>query len=315
MIAALIILGILCVLILLTIWIARWTYGIAFHSPDGKKYDAHSIPEDNEQYAPIRERMLQMVDALSKLPCERVSITSRDGLRLSARYYHTADGAPLDISFHGYRGHALRDFCGGAMLSLREGHNLLLIDQRAHGDSEGKTISFGILERFDALDWIDYARERFGKDLPILLYGISMGGATVLMTSGLPLPPNVKGIIADCPYSSPKDIIQKVARGMGYPPRLAFPFIALGARLFGHFNLGAATAAEAVKRSPVPILILHGDDDRFVPQTMSAVVADANPKMVTRHLFPGAGHGLCFMVDRERYDRLVHEFLQTLDLS
>ena len=304
----------LVVIAALTVAASRWAFNITFYSPHGDRYDPRSIPAEKPQYQAVRDRMIAMVDRIEKIPFERVYITSHDGLRLAARYYHIKDGAPLDICFHGYRGHALRDFCGGAMAGMEMGHNVLLIDERAHGESQGKVIAFGIKERIDCKSWIDYAITRFGGDVSILLYGISMGGATVLMASGLELPVNVKGIVADCPYSSPKEIILDVAKKMHFPPKLVFPLIALGARLFGGFDVCAVTAEEAVKHATVPILIMHGDDDRFVPAHMSEGVPRANPQLVTRHLFAGAGHGLCYLTDKEKYIGLVRDFSKQLGL-
>ena len=113
--------------------------------------------------------MRRIYQQLTNRPCESVTIVSADGLTLSGRYYHVRDGAPLDLCFHGYRSHPFTDFSGGAELSLSMGHNLLLVDQRAHGKSEGRTISFGILERQDVLCWANYAAERFGDQVQIIL--------------------------------------------------------------------------------------------------------------------------------------------------
>ena len=292
------------VAVLFVLCIAYTTYRMAFYSPRNGQNDIHNIP-DGEQYQAGRDKMIKMIDDLAAIPFERVYITSHDGLRLSGRYYHTTDGAPVDICFHGYRATSVRDFSGGAMLSLENGRNLLLVDQRAQGESEGHTITFGIKERHDCLRWVEYVIERFGAVTRIMLYGISMGGATVLMASGLPLPPNVRGIVADCPYSSAKDIIIKVCRDMHIPPTLAYPFLALGARLYGGISLSKVTAAQAVKSAKVPIVIIHGEDDRFVPCDMSRDIELANPTLITRHTFPGAAHGLSFMADFSRYRGIV----------
>ncbi len=293
--------------------VARWTYNIAFSTPKHRTENFYDIP-NSEQYAAKKDDMIQMIRTLDQTPYEDVWITSHDGLRLHGKYYHVRDGAPVAIGFHGYRGTSIRDFCGGSKIAFEEGQNMLLIDQRAQGKSEGRTITFGIKERFDCLSWINYVIERFGADTQILLYGVSMGGATVLMASGLDLPPQVKGIVADCPYSSPKDIIRKVAKDFHYPVRIAYPFVKLGARIYGQFRLEDMTAEEAVKDAKVPILIIHGDDDRFVPMEMSRVVAEANPKCVSYQTFAGAGHGLSYIVDYDRYSALIRSFMkQVLD--
>ena len=188
-------------------------YKFAFDSPNQTQNDDLHVaktPQMTERAKKIRS----MIEEARNIPFERVYITSHDGLKLSGRYYHQQDGAPLDICFHGYRGTPARDFSGGIQIMLREGHNVLMIEERAHLESEGHTITFGIKERYDALDWIQYALQRFGEDTRIILVGISMGAATVLMASELELPEQVKGIVADCPYTSPEVIIKKVCKDM-----------------------------------------------------------------------------------------------------
>lgn len=288
---------------------AYYAYRVAFYAPNK---DRDRIPRfEGEKFEPYREQMLGIFQGLMDRPCEFVTITTFDGLRLSGRYYHVADGAPLDICFHGYRSCCLTDFSGGAKLSLSMGHNLLLVDQRAHGRSQGSTISFGIKERQDLLCWVEYAVERFGKDVKILLHGISMGAATVLMASELPLPDNVKGILADCPYASPMDIILHVGRNHPIPPWLMKPFVILGAKIFGGFDVRETDAYRAVKNAKVPILILHGESDTFVPCEMSNLVLH-NPQLVKRFTFPGADHGISYLVDTPRYERLVREFAESV---
>ena len=284
-----------------------YAYRIAFFSPAENR---EKIPEvSGDMYAPYKSLLKEMFRETIERPFEPVTIRSHDGLTLFGRYYHTADGAPLDIGFHGYRSCYVADFCGGGTMSLSQGHNLLLIDQRAHGKSEGKSISFGINERKDALSWINYAIARFGPGTKICLYGVSMGAATVLMAAGLDLPENVKGIIADCPYNDPTDIIVEVGKKTHYPSWFTTFFTWLGAFLYGGFNLRETNAVKAVQNTKVPILIIHGEDDTFVPAYMSKQVQQANPKMVRRETFPGAGHAMSYMLDTGRYWRLATEFM------
>ena len=285
------------------------TYWIVFYSPHPRQNDEMHLPT-GEQYDERAGQMCALVDALLAVPCQSVSIRSRDGLRLCARYYPGRERASVAICFHGYRATARRDFSGGARYLIDRGFHVLLVDERAQGASAGHTMTFGVRERYDCLDWIAFARERFGADTPIALYGISMGAATVLMAAGLELSDNVRCVVADCPYSAPGDIIRSVCRRTGLPAGLLWPFVWLGARIFGGFDINAASAAEAVKKARVPILIFHGEDDRYVPCAMSAEIRDANPAIVERHTFPGAAHGLSFLVDPERYKALLTEFLQ-----
>ncbi len=286
-------------------------YRRVFYSSPNRKEDIRKIP-DNEQYAKGKPIMLGLIDEMEQIPFEEVYIESFDGLKLFGRYYHVCDGAPIQIQFHGYRGTAIRDFCGGNKLAREMGQNTLVVDQRSHGRSEGKTICFGIKEKYDCLAWINYATERFG-DVPIVISGVSMGGATVLMASELELPENVKCIVADCPYSSPEEIIGSECRKINIPPALGLLFIKLGARIFGNLKLSGG-AVEAVKNTKVPILILHGEADRFVPCDMSRKIQASNPEMVTLETFPDAAHGISYILDPERYGKITKEFFEKNEL-
>lgn len=201
--------------------------------------------------------------------------------------------------------------CGGLREGIDGGFNVLLVDQRAHGESEGKYLTFGVNERFDCLSWASYAAERFGNDVKIYLYGISMGASTVLMASALPLPKSVSGIVADCGYTSPKDIIFSVLRDHHVPAAPVYAVARLGAKLFCGFDLDSASAPDALSRSHIPVLFIHGDDDRFVPCRMSRENFEASAaehkKLLIVH---NAGHGLSYMLDRPAYLSALHEFLE-----
>lgn len=286
-------------------------YRIAFY-PTPLKGDKTLSALDNPQFHAQRDRINHLITSMEALPFEWVTITARDGVRLMGRYYHYADGAPLDIGFHGYRGTCVRDFCGGARISMELGHNVLLVEERSQGKSEGRCITFGILERLDCLDWLAYANQRFGCP-PITLYGVSMGAATVLMATELDLPANVRGIIADSPYSTPLDIICQVGRNnMHLPPALTRILATAAARIYGKFDLQAASAAEAVKKASVPILIIHGENDHFVPCGMSSVIAANCAAPLQLETFPDAEHGLSFLADTPRYESLVRTFMQNI---
>lgn len=286
---------------------AYYAYRIAFYSPSKRKEHNPDVP--GAGYDPHRAEMRRIYQRLKERPCEFVTITSHDGLTLSGRYYHVMDGAPLDIGFHGYRSSPITDFSGGSELSFQMGHNLLLVDQRGHGKSGGRTIAFGIQERQDLLRWVEYAIDRFGQDIKILLYGISMGGATVLMASELPLPANVKGIVADCPYADPLEIIAHVGKKMPIPLWMVRLFVIWGAKIFGGFDLTETDARKAVEHTQIPILIIHGESDTLVPQDMSDIVQH-NPDMIARHTFPGADHGISYLLDPARYRRIITAFVQ-----
>lgn len=298
---------IIAALILTAAALSYYAYRKAFLSDRKRQEDWDGfIRRAGEEGPQVRELMEQ----LKEITAEDVFINSFDGLKLHGRYYHVKDGAPLDIQFHGYNGNAMRDFCGGNKISRESGHNSLLIDQRAHGMSRGKTISFGINERKDCLSWVRYAVERFGEDTEIVLSGVSMGAATVLMASDLGLPKNVKAIVADCGYSSPKAIINKVMRDSGLPDKLMYPFVWLGAMVFGKFNLTESSAVSAVSESDVPILIIHGGADDFVPCYMAEEIYKACRSEKKLLIVPGAGHGMSYLVDKDLYEKTVKDFIK-----
>ena len=300
--------------LLLIILLAAFLYALYFGYKLAFQYDDPLDSPYNYPYTDQTRKVKPVLDpaiaAFLEAPYEDVSITSHDGLKLTGRYYHVSDGAPLEIQCHGYKGNPFVDFAGAWSIAKAAGRNVLLINQRCHGGSDGHTITFGVLEREDVLAWIAYANNRFGQ-IPILLNGVSMGAATVLMVSGMELPANVKGIIADCPYDAPSNIIKKVlGQDMGMPVKLVYPLIRLGGILYGRFNLNADSPVEAVKRSKLPILLIHGDDDRFVPYPMSCNIAAAAPETIAFYTISGAAHAMNYVTDPEGYTAIVTAFTE-----
>ena len=277
-----------------------------FYSPR-KKWPEYPVPE-GKIYEPHHEQMIKWIKEARSLPHAEVSIRSFDGLKLCGTYYEFQKGAPIDILFHGYHGSAKQDLSGGVYRCQRLGHNVLIVDHRAAGKSEGRVITFGVNESRDALAWVHYVIENIDPDAKILLGGISMGAATVMMASAMDLPANVVGTVADCGYTSAKDIIKKVIREMHLPADLLYPFVRLGARLYGRFDPDANSPITSMPSCRVPVIFFHGDTDAFVPMSMSEknFAACAAPKHLV--ITPGAGHGLCFPIDVDTYVREIEEF-------
>ena len=298
----------LIAVLLLGSWYA---YDISFFSPQ-KRRTTGSEPIQGEQYEAVADNIARISGIMQRIPFEEVTIKSFDGTELYGRYYHVCDGAPVEILFHGYRSHPYRDCSGGHALSRKMGFNSLVVDQRAHGRSGGHTICFGIKERRDCLYWIQYTNSRFGTDIPIILCGLSMGAATVLMSADLDLPDNVTCIIADSPYSSPVGIIEKVCRDRHYPVTLCRPFLHLGAMIYGGFCLQSCSARESLRSGKIPVLLIHGEADHFVPCSMSLELAAACASPVEVATFPDAGHGLCYMTDPVRYESVICRFLLSI---
>ncbi len=259
-------------------------------------------------YEPYHEQMRKWALEARNMPQEDFTITSFDGLKLHGTYYEYSKDAVIEIMFHGYKGNAERDLSGGVQRCFALGRSVLKVDQRTSRGSEGSVISFGINEHRDCLAWVDFVISHFGPDVKIVLTGLSMGASTVLMAAGRDLPENVVGILADCGFSSPKEIILKCAKDMGYPPKLVYPFIKLGAGIYGKFDLEEYSPLDAMTTCKLPVLFFHGEDDDFVPCEMSRKMFETcrSPKRLVT--VKGAGHGLVYVVDNDTYFKAVTEF-------
>jgi len=284
-------------------------YKIAFQSDPERQAAIEDIPE-GEMYGRLKEQMLENIDRLLVVPYERISVRSHDGLTLVGKYYAGNPGAPLIIFFHGYRSTGERDASGGFQLCREKGWNLLVVDQRAHGESGGRTITFGIRERYDCKTWAEYAARRFGPETPIFIWGISMGASTVLMASNLELPASVKGIVADCGFDTPAGIMKSTLRRWRWPQFPMYQFAALGARLFGGFRLNETSALECVKNAHLPILLVHGEADGIVPCEMSRALRSACASPVTLLTVPEASHGISWYVDLPAYQGALIRFME-----
>ena len=306
-------LAVLAAFIFLILLISYICFYMAFYVPRKKNKSEEEYPiPPGEIYEPFRETFMGWMKELKELPHEEVSIKSFDGLTLRAKYYEYAPGAPIELMFHGYRGEARRDLCGGVQRCFALKRSALIVDQRACGNSEGNVITFGIKEHRDCLDWVNFMLAHFGPDVRIILTGISMGAATVLMASGKELPPNVIGVLADCGYTSPKEIIKKVIRQIHLPANFLYPFVKLGAKLFGHFDLEELSALEEVTKCNLPVIFFHGESDDFVPCEMSRKNYEACSSTKRIFTVPGAGHGLSYPVSAEAYLKELEEFFGPL---
>ena len=249
------------------------------------------------------------------------TITSFDGLKLCA-YYLPAE-APASgkrrrnilLLMHGYRAGGLTDFAGLYRFYHEQGYDLLVPFERSHGPSEGRYICFGVKERFDCRDWAEYAVRLAGEDCNLYLSGISMGCATVLMAAGLPLPANVRAIIADCGFTSPKEILKTVLKRDYHLP--AFPLMNLTELLTkwrAGFGYSDASTLDAMRNCRIPVLFIHGEKDTFVPvqMTLDNYMACSAPKELL--IVPGAVHAAASLQDPEGYRRTALAFMKKYEV-
>ena len=264
--------------------------------------------------APLDPTIQSLSDALREIPMETVAIRSHDNYVLRARWYPVEGARRTVILVHGWHSRWYVDFSASAPFLHDHACNLLFIDQRCHGESGGDLIGYGIHERHDVLSWIEWIEQNHGG-LPLYLCGISMGAATVLMTAGLPIAGRVQGILADCGYSTPDEIVrlalQKNIGGLAGPTLAA---VNLNCKLREGFTLKDYTPIEAMTANKdVPCLFVHGDGDTLVPWRMSLenYYACQAPKDLL--IVNGATHGMSFLVDPDRYKQKILDFFGTYD--
>ena len=241
---------------------------------------------------------------------KELTIESFDGLRLLGRMIENPACRGIVLMCHGYRSNPIRDFGAQARTLYDEGFSLLMIDQRAHGGSEGKYISYGVNERFDIRDWCRRLNSLYpGK--PVILYGESMGAAAVMMAAGLSdIPPCVRAVIADCGFTSPGEILRRVMWDKYHiPPFPVYHLFALLTRLAAGFSLNGADTREALRGCKIPLLLIHGRADRFVPFSMG----EENRRAAKNSRFlpvEGAGHLCAFAAAPEKYSAALRLLFQ-----
>jgi len=246
---------------------------------------------------------------------EDLYITSYDGLRLHGLWISAPNARGTVLMAHGYRSTMLIDCHLGFELFHRLGFNILVPEQRTHGQSQGRFITFGVKESHDMQKWIAYHNAHIGN-IPLVLFGISMGASTMLYLADRLLPDNVKGIIADCGFTSPAEILSSVYTNVIHLPATPSVVAAgLFTKLFAGFSLWERDTRKILPNSRLPILLIHGDEDSFVPCKMSrqAYAACKSPKQLL--IVEGAEHGLSFPTDGYRYTAAVIDFIKQYVIS
>lgn len=252
-------------------------------------------------------------DWLSNRTMEHIIIKSDDNLALHGDYIPADEKSDtIVLCHHGYTSTGWDSCSSVAAFFVREGYDCLVVDNRAHGKSEGDYVGFGILDRYDCLSWIKYIINRFGEHKKIILYGVSMGAATVVMTSGFPdLPDNVKVIISDCAFTSPYAVFTHVLKKDYHLPE--FPVMAIN-NVFCRRNAGYGfkdySTLDAVKTTKVPILFIHGENDNFVPTNMSRENYSACQSPKDLLIVKNAGHAAAYYENVSAYEEKVKEFIK-----
>ena len=279
----------------------------------GRTHSKLSGSKANIAFSQARQ---EAAERLEKAEHEVVKIISHDGVPLVGHWIPQEHPRRIIVAMHGWRSSWGHDFGLIRDFWERSGCSVLYVDQRGQGESGGDYIGFGPIERYDCLDWVNWVTGRCGSDLPVYLWGVSMGAATVLMASDLPLPENVHGIVGDCGFTSPHAIWKHVAAN-----NLHMRFSLQGAiantmyRRRTQLDAASFSTTDALTRTSIPVLLIHGTDDRFVPveMTYENYKACQSPKKLL--IVPGAGHCMSYFLEQQRYEAIVREFWSENDRS
>ena len=256
---------------------------------------------------PTVQMRVQTYDRMQELPNDRLTQLSEDGIRLSARYYPNGASRRVAILVHGWRSSPWWDYGGLFELLYQNGYAVLAVSQRALYESEGRYVTYGVREKEDLKGWIALLLDRYGSDLSIALFGVSMGASTVLMTCGDPLPQQVKCAVADCGYTKASALFQNASKGWLPLTRLANDLILRAHCGVSYFD---ADAQKAVARSKTPTYFIHGDADEVVPVAMAEALYASCAAPKEMRIVPGAGHGDAYAVDPAGYADRILPFLE-----
>lgn len=232
--------------------------------------------------------------------------------RLVANYIPNKKSRKTAVVLHGYMSNK-ENMGAYAQMFHQLGYNVLTPDAEAHGKSQGKYVGYGWLEKTDVRKWINKVIKKNGKDSKVVVFGVSMGGATTMMTSGLKLPKQVKAFVEDCGYTSAKNEIEHEAKSLYNMPAIPrFPLVEILSgitRLKAGYFLGDASSVNQLRKNTHPMLFIHGTSDTFVPTEMvyKNYKATKGPKKLL--LVKGAKHAKSIETDHKLYYKTVKNFL------
>ncbi|MBO4869844.1 MAG: alpha/beta hydrolase [Clostridia bacterium] len=294
-----ILIGVAALFLLLEAAIAVYFFNFAIkpHPYDPyKKHDQHpelDMDAELKTYNDAKKGLLSY-------EYDTIQLISRDGLKLNGRYYHAKASRGITvIMMHGYNNNWFYQFGYDALYYLEHGCDVLLPDQRACGESEGKYITFGVYESEDCADWCYRVNEEYSPSY-IILHGISLGGATVCCAAGEKMPGNVAGIIEDCGFTSPYEQFVHNLKPMKLPPALVLPVTEMLCRMKAGFGFRQKCAVDEIKKNKLPLLVIHGAEDTFVPTWMGKKIYEAAECDKELLLVDGADHAMAYRIDGEK---------------
>lgn len=274
------------------------------------------VSGSGKAFTEMAAELTVVAEKLESSNCEIVEIVSHDGKKLVGHWHPCPGAKRIIIAMHGWRSSWSRDFAVISDFWHTNDCSVLYVEQRGQNNSDGEYMGFGLIERYDCMDWISWVNQnRNGEGLPIYLAGISMGATSVLMAAGLNLPANVRGIIADCGFTSPHAIWKHVVEKNIHLPYGGLRSAMVDALCKEKIQLGSReySTIDAMKHCRVPVLFVHGTDDHFVPieMTYENYIACVAPKRL--FVVPGAEHGMSYFLEKKGYEAEVRRFWEEND--
>jgi len=306
----------LCVLVfVILIGAGSYFYDVAINRSDEDIQlhggsDSETVPVSAMEQDLEQVKLEEVMEWTEQQSFETLELETDDGLKLKAAYLRNEEpNGKAVILAHGYKGNK-EQMPGITKFYYEQGFDVLKPDARGHGDSEGDYIGYGWHERKDYQQWVQLLIKEHNVD-SIILHGFSMGAATVLMTSGEELPPEVKGVIADSGYTSVEEELTHQLKHMYHLP--AFPLIEVTSvvtKIRAGYSFGEASSVEQVKANKLPLFIIHGDQDDLVPTRMANVLYEAATSVKDLWIVPGAGHTDAYTIAEEEYKERLLKFFE-----
>lgn len=277
---------------------------------ESKKHIAGN-PETSA-FIKVRENAAEKLEGSSN---DTVEITAWDGIKLVGHWRLCKNPKRIIIAMHGWRSSWAKDFGLIADFFHNNDCHVLYAEQRGQNNSGGEYMGFGLTERYDCLEWVNWVGTQEYGDLPVYLCGVSMGASTVLMASGFELPSNVHGIIDDCGYTSPHAIWKHVVENnlRLYYDNMMSSIADVMCREKIQVGSKDYSCQDALTKCKVPVLFIHGTDDDFVPVEMTYENYKACVSQKRLLIIPGAGHGMSYVIDKKWYEQTVKQFWADFD--
>lgn len=304
-IVLIVVFSILAFILLLGWLVGHMVFKVVFKKDDKPEDPNRRLVSPDKKY-----RLEYDEEWLKTMKYEEVKIEAEDKAVLFGRLVKCPSSHKYLISCHGYRG-SWKEMSLPEHELFKKGYSILMIDERATGLSGGNYITFGFEERNDIKLWAEYI-SKLDKDAQIVLYGLSMGSGSIMMSLDNNLPSNVKCVICDCGYSTIKDEIVYILKGMkNIPYKLIYRLLAITAYFHHGFSFTKYSPVKSLANDNIPILLIHGEEDTYVPFYMCDINYKAVKKGTYKQMetFPHAWHALSYQVDKERYNKVCETFV------